>query len=213
MSTGHTTPPSLRVREAGFSIVETLCGMTLMFVGLLSLAGSTVTGMATNETNRESARATCAARQYLESMQLGEVPFEDLFATYAADPSTAIQPDEAMLASLPPGLRKKAEAGLLTGKSGKLHPVLARQFEVVGLEPRAGGTRASMGAVAFPVAEGAEGPELREDIARRDLNGDGVIDSENHAHDYKILPVTVKVEWKGTRGVRALELQTLLIRR
>jgi hypothetical protein len=203
MSTGHTPPPSLRVREAGFSIVETLCGMTLMFVGLLSLASSTVTGIATNETNRESARATCAVRQYLESMQTGEVPFEELFRAYATDPADAVEPEEGQETS------KK----LFAGKSGKLHPILDRQFEVVGLEPKDGQTRVSMGEVLFPFVEGPEGPELREDIANRDLNGDGVIDSENHADDYKILPVTVKVEWKGTRGVRELEIQTLLIRR
>jgi len=70
-----------------------------------------------------------------------------------------------------------------------------------------------MGAVAFPVVAVDGAFELREDIAGRDLNGDGVIDGEDHATDYKILPVTVKVEWDGARGEREFEIQTILVRR
>jgi hypothetical protein len=215
MSTGRQILPSPRRREAGFSVVETLCGMTLMFVGLLSLASSTVTGMATNETNRESARATSAARQFLESLQV-EVAFEDVYRAYTAEPETAVEPDEGLLATLSPGLRTQVAEGtrlLASGEEGKLYPILARKFEVVGLEASKGKERAEMGEVCFPVAQGEAGLELREDVAGRDLNGDGVIDNLCHAHDYKILPVTVKVEWKGTRGVRQLEFQTLLVRR
>lgn len=207
MSTGHNTPPSPRAREAAFSLVETLCGMTLMFVGLLSLAGSTVTGMAANETNRENAMATTAVRRFLETMQAGETPFEDLFRAYATDPSDAVDSEE-----VDPALALKAPRGVFQGRSG-LHPILAKEFAVPGLEPRKGKLRAEMGSASFPVAEGAEGLELREDVAGRDLNGDGVIDSENHADDYRLLPVTVKVEWQGARGAREIEMQTLLIRR
>ena len=200
-------------RKAGFSVVETLCGMTLMFVGLLSLASSTVTGMTTRENNRENAVATHAARELLEQLQVGEIPFEDLFTAYTLAPAAAIAPDDARLATVSTDLLREATRGVFEGKSGNIHPILARQFEVTGLEPRKGASVDSMGSVSFPVASGPEGLELREDIAGRDLNGDGVIDGLNHAGDYKILPVTVKIEWKGQRGVRQLEVQSLLIRR
>ncbi|HEX5137082.1 MAG TPA: hypothetical protein VFY93_08930 [Planctomycetota bacterium] len=210
MSTGHNTSPSVRRREAAFSIIETLCGMTLMFVGLLSLASSTVTGMTTNETNRESARATCAARQFLESMQVG-LAFEDLFAAYTATP-VDLSGGGSLLDPITRPLVETA-TNVFRSASGELKPILSREFEVVGLKPTNEANRASMGEVLFPTAQGEAGLELREDVAGRDLNGDGVIDSENHAGDYKILPVTVRVTWRGTRGARELELQTILIRR
>jgi type II secretory pathway pseudopilin PulG len=219
MSTGRTTPPSRRRREAGFSVIETLCGMTVMFVGLLSLASSTVTGMATSETNRESARATSAARQFLETMQL-DVAFEDVYLAYTPERAIPVEELETQGEGLLGGLLGQATelletttTSLFRSTTGELKPILSREFEVAGLEPRKGALRGTMGSVCFPVAQGEEGLELREDVAGRDLNGDGVIDNLCHAHDYKILPVTVKVEWKGTRGDRQLEFQTLLVRR
>ena len=44
----------------------------------------------------------------------------------------------------------------------------------------------------------------------RDLNGDKVIDGEDHSLDYMVLPVTVSVRWKGKGGVRTFELHTML---
>jgi type II secretory pathway pseudopilin PulG len=213
MSTGQSTPLPSRAHEAAFSVVETLVGMTLMFVGLLSLASSTVTGMATKETNRETACATSAARQFLEGMQLADVAFEDLFTAYTTDPSASIDGDDPRLLTVSSSLLRKATRGLFEGVSGTLQPILAPTFDVVGLEPKAGQARDSIGTVTFPVAQGEGGLQLREDIAGRDLNGDGLIDSENHRGDYRILPVTVTVEWKGTRGTRRLEIQSLLVRR
>jgi type II secretory pathway pseudopilin PulG len=213
MSTGRTTSPSSpRANEAAFSLLETLCGMTLMFVGMLSLASSTVTGIATKETNRENARATNAARQFLESMQMGDVAFENVFRAYTLDPATATVPEGVTIEDLPPGLLSKATRGIFVGKAQELQPILARTFEVPYLKPHEGST-AALGEVCFPVSEGEGGMELREDVAGRDLNGDGFIDSENHADDYKILPVTVKVRWKGTRGAREFELHSLLVRK
>jgi hypothetical protein len=60
---------------------------------------------------------------------------------------------------------------------------------------------------------------LREDVVDaalgmpRDLSGDGVVDGLNHAGDYSILPVRVRVEWSGARGDETFELETILCRR
>ncbi len=185
-------------------MVEILCGMSLMFVGLLALAGSTVTGMATMQTSRESAQAMQAARRFIETLQTGEVPFEGLFVAYAREPVATEDGSGG-------GLLKKV-TGVL-GETSALQPLLSRSFAVAGLTPRIGDPDGTIGELIFPVAEGAEGPELREDIAGRDLNADGVIDTEDHSNDYVILPVTVRVEWKGTRGTRQIELHSLLVRR
>ena len=45
----------------------------------------------------------------------------------------------------------------------------------------------------------------------RDLNGDGVIDSEDHAGDYVLLPVKVRVNWRGITGDRSFEVCTVLL--
>ena len=69
--------------------------------------------------------------------------------------------------------------------------------------------------VVFPSDAG--GYALREDIKDaslgmpRDLNGDGVIDSENHAGDYVLLPVKVRIDWKGITGERSFEVCTVLL--
>jgi hypothetical protein len=44
----------------------------------------------------------------------------------------------------------------------------------------------------------------------RDLTGDILIDNFDHAADYRILPVRVRVSWTGKSGPRSIELQTLL---
>jgi hypothetical protein len=46
----------------------------------------------------------------------------------------------------------------------------------------------------------------------RDLNGDGVIDALNHADDYLILPVTLRLEWRGAAGNARQDYHTVLTR-
>lgn len=74
------------------------------------------------------------------------------------------------------------------------------------------GLRDSSGEIIFPIG-GDGGLELREDVAGRDLNGDEEIDSENHAADYLLLPVTVRIEWQGVTGARSVEFATVLAKR
>lgn len=75
-------------------------------------------------------------------------------------------------------------------------------FDVLGI-------RDGKGEFLFPTVDG----ELREDVAGRDLNGDRELDEENHASDYVLLPITVRIRWKGTAGDRAVEFSTVLARR
>jgi hypothetical protein len=71
------------------------------------------------------------------------------------------------------------------------------------------GLRGSLGEILFPV----EGSELREDVALRDLNGDALLDSEDHASDYVLLPVTVRIRWTGAKGDETVEFATVLAKR
>jgi hypothetical protein len=71
------------------------------------------------------------------------------------------------------------------------------------------------GEVIFPAVAGAAG-QLREDAAMpelgmpRDLNGDGAVDANDHALDYTLLPVIVRVRWRTASGAGVYELKTML---
>ncbi len=60
--------------------------------------------------------------------------------------------------------------------------------------------------------------ELREDFTSedlglpRDLNGDSIIDAEDHSGDYLLLPITIRVEWAGPHGPRSYEVHSMLTR-
>ena len=72
------------------------------------------------------------------------------------------------------------------------------------------------GEVLFPTPT-LTSSELRENTVDanwgmpRDLNGDGAIDAANHATDYKLLPVRVRVHWQSSNGRECqIQIDTLL---
>jgi hypothetical protein len=106
--------------------------------------------------------------------------FEQVFALYNPDPA-----DDPLGSGTAPG----------------------STFTVDGLSPAAAG--AVVGRIEFPVVDGL----LRETcvdaelVMPRDLNLDGVVDSNSRAGDYAILPVRIVVEWAsrtGRQGRRSL---------
>lgn len=92
------------------------------------------------------------------------------------------------------------------------------RFTVEGLAPLPGAP--ACGEILFPSllsdVPGESPCQLREDSVDplldlpRDLSGDSIVDGEDHAGDYLILPVRVRVEWQGEWGPRRLELHGLL---
>lgn len=88
-------------------------------------------------------------------------------------------------------------------------------FPVAGLAARGGDQNGDVLFLDFPII-GNSNSVLREDAnipalgLPRDLNADGVVDSEDHSDDYVILPIRVRLEWEGSRGDGYLEFQTLL---
>lgn len=96
-----------------------------------------------------------------------------------------------------------------------------RHFSIPGLKTLASDGDGFVGEVILP-AFNVGTPlapvwALREDAIDgelglpRDLNGDHVIDSADHANDYRILPVRVRVEWQGELGPRRFELASTLV--
>jgi prepilin-type N-terminal cleavage/methylation domain-containing protein len=173
--------------EAGFTLIEVMIAASVMVVGLMGFLQVLVMGLGSSSANREADLATDAARRVIETMQSEE--FEDLFARYNADPN-----DDPGVAGTAPGAN----------------------FAVNGLDPVPSDPDGFVGQIILPSlwANGVE--TLREDIQSpalgmpRDLNGDLGIDQADHATDYGVLPVLVRVQWRGATGVSRMEFNTVI---
>jgi hypothetical protein len=59
---------------------------------------------------------------------------------------------------------------------------------------------------------------LREDLVDdstgmpRDLNLDGLIDGLDHASDYAVVPIVVRLDWQGRGPARSLRVHTTIAR-
>ena len=90
-------------------------------------------------------------------------------------------------------------------------------FAVPELNGLPGDADGLCGRVIFPTQLVGAVEQLREDVIDaelgmpKDLNGDaGVIDALDHAANYRLLPVRVRVEWQGAIGPRRVDIQTIL---
>ena len=173
--------------RGGFTLVELLIVVTVLAVALLSMSQSLVASMRLSGVNRETALATDGVRATIELLE-GAQNFSQVFALYDGNPAND------------PGV-----AGTAPGAA----------FDVHGLSAVDGDPDGRVGEIVFPVV----GNELRENLVDaslgmpRDLNGDGVIDAANHAGDYKLLPVLLRLRWKVGGSARSLEVRTLLANR
>jgi prepilin-type N-terminal cleavage/methylation domain-containing protein len=178
--------PSEASGESGFTLVELLMGATVLAIGICGLAVTLVYSMTLAETNRESAEARIAAKEVMERVRA--VPVEDIFATF-----NGVTDDD-------PESDQEVPGGTF----------------VVTRSPLEDLCESYTAQIEFPTGEYAG--YLREDIEDpllgmpRDLNGDGTIDSEDHSDDYQILPLRVRVLWRGKTGPRSFEVCTVLLR-
>lgn len=168
---------------AGSTTLELVFAIAVLLVGLLSYSRSLVGSVELGRKNRDTAVATEAARTLVESLYA--TPFDQVFATFNGDPS-----DDPGGAGTAPGAA----------------------FLVPGLDLRNGDPDGMHGQVLFPTDGGALREDLVDDVLGmpRDLDLDGAIDGVDHAGDYRLLPVLVRVEWRSGARERLLEIQTLL---
>lgn len=185
----HRISQRSRQARGGFTVVEVLVCIVILSIALSGFTGTLVATLGLNRVQSETVIAREAAQQMLETIH-GRT-FGEAFAAFNA---TA------------------ADDGTL------LTPAFGAAFDVPGLEPLAADPDQRCGVVLFPDAGNGPGflAENENDDALGlplDLNGDGVIDAGNHAADYRMLPVRVRVEWRSAAGPRQLDLETLLCAR
>lgn len=179
-----------RRRRAGFTMIDVMMAAVVLAIAISGLCGSILVAMSLNRVNRDTAVAQQAARLAIE--QLEGRSFGEVFAAYNANVG-----DNAALGS----------------------PAVGPGFAVPGLEVLAGDADGMCGRFMFPVQDVGGVEQLREDAVDaslgmpRDLNGDGAIDALNHAADYRLLPVRIRVEWQGRVGPRQLDFETMLSQR
>lgn len=166
------------------TMIEVVIAMAILLIAVGgTLATISSVGVLT-ESSRERSVAFAGAQRALEQMQ-GE-DFREVFARYNADAGDDVGPN-------PPGA----------------------SFDVAGLDPQRDDPDAAVGQVLFPV-DGAAPASLFENLDEpsfglpRDLDADGALDAADHAGDYAVLPVRVRVEWRDRSGNHFVELATVL---
>ena len=177
-----------RVRVAsGFTLIELMLVITVLMVALLVLSQSMGTAMTLTDVNRETALASDGARDAIELLQ-GVERFQEVFALYNTDPAD-----------------DPAGPGTAPGAA----------FSIAGLQPADDDPDGMVGEIRFPAVVTATGLKLSEEIddealgMPRDLDGSGFIELGT-IDEYRLLPVALTLRWKGSTGIRSLEIQTLL---
>lgn len=174
--------------RAGFALVEVMMAAVVLTVAISGLSASILVAMSLSRVNRDTAIAQQAARRTLEEIE--SRTFSEIFAAYNANAG-----DDVGLLSAAPGAN----------------------FAAQGLSALPGDADGLCGRVIFPTQLNGGVEQLREDVVDAelgmplDLNGDlGVIDALDHAANYRLLPVRVRVEWQGAIGPRHVDMETIL---
>jgi prepilin-type N-terminal cleavage/methylation domain-containing protein len=181
----RSLPARKHRNRAAFSLIEVMVAGVILAIAAAGIASSMVASMALSRVNRETQIAQSAAQRVIEEAR--GIPFNEVFATYNAT---------------------NADDGGLT--------VAARgpSFDVRDLDVVPGDPDGRCGQVIFPTSGPPE--QLREDVVDaglgmpRDLDYDGVIDGADHKANYTLLPIRVRVQWRGVSGVRTFDLETAL---
>jgi len=171
----------------GLTLLELTFSITLLVIGISAISRLTVGLTRATSVARESELATQAAKAMLERIKAEA--FLQAFRSF-----NALGSDDPSGADTAPGAN----------------------FAVPGLRAIPGDADGLPGEIVFPTVAGAPGV-LREDVTDtklgmpHDLNGDNATDGLNHATDYKLLPVLVRVRWQAADGTNAsTELKTIL---
>ena len=186
-------------RDRGFTLLEIMIAMVIIVIGLLGLISAIAYTTRMNAVNRENKAAMVGAEQIIEHLR--SVPFAEIFRRYNKSTTDNV------------GLTLPIVSHPLwvTGMS-------SFQFWVPGLDPdpATGSVDANgpSGTISFP----GDGTTLLESTVDadhgmpRDLNGDGDTVDDVTA-TYKLLPVTITLNWNGIMGSRTVTYRHLLMKK
>jgi hypothetical protein len=170
-------------RTGGFSLVDLCVALVILAVAVSSLVGATFSALRLDRVNESRAAASQALRSVVEDMKALELTL--VYPAFNTSPDDDPDPDYDYRSKL--DLSTKLPHGMF---------------------------------VATPVAEILlpENPQgqLREDLDEpllgmpRDLDGDGLIDAEDHSADYELLPVLLKLQWESPTGLQTVQVATVL---
>lgn len=187
----RTSTDRQRAADSGIALVEVAVAMLVFAVATGVLLQTMAAGHGLRGTAQEEWMATSAAQNVLERIR--NESFRDVVRMYDANP-----------------FNDPGGAGTAPGAT----------FDVEGLDPTPGDEDGIVGEVVLPVVnvgtEVAPDWQVREDRGDvrlglpRDLSGDAIIDASDHAADYVLLPVLVRVRWMGRHGRRELRFFTQL---
>lgn len=175
----------------GFALIEVAIAFPIVLIALGMLVQMLASGVRLRQSGSEAWAASCAAQSVLESMRNEDL--RSLVALYNSDPL-----DDPGGPGTAPGNR----------------------FVVDDLTPLRGAPRGTIGEVLLPLVntgtEVAPVFEVREDLVLpnlglpRDLNGDAVIDANDHRADFTLLPVEIELRWICAGRPRLLRITTIL---
>ncbi len=180
---GRAVPASAR---GGFTMVEVLLASLVLVIAILGTMSSITSSAVLGDASLETTVAYKAAQQQME--RLKATAFANVFTEFNGDPT-----DDVGGNGTAPGAN----------------------FAVAGLDPQRDDAAGMVGVILLPVSDAQPGRLIETFVddqmgMPRDLNVDGVVDAADHSADYFILPVRVRIEWRGLSGNRTIELNTIL---
>lgn len=178
---GQGMAPSKRMRRSGFTILEVLISLIILAVAIAALIVSIASTHELSDVNQEYSNAYSATRAKVE--ELREHGFSTIYADYKAGGSVGNTWTFAGLPAIP---------GVPMGQ------VFFPEAAPVG-----GGT--------VSLRETVVDAEMGMPTGGRDLNGDEVIDENDRAADYTLLPVKLTVRWMGCHGESSLTVSTWIV--
>ena len=172
--------------RAGVTLLESVIALAVMTVAVSLFSSMVVSTSRQRVMNHEFPTASEGVRVVLERMRNED--FDEVYALYNSDP-----------------LDDPGGAGSAPGHRFAIPALAALETAPDGL----------VGEIHFATLEPAGLLELREDSVNpdigmpRDLNGDSIVDDQDHADDYILLPVRIVVDWAGQHGARHIEFFTM----
>jgi len=181
----------LKPDEKGMTLVEVMVAAVILAVALFGLLASLSYASRLIRAQKEINIAKNAARGIIESMRMYDTGY--IYAYYNSNPL-----DDPNGPNTAPG----------------------DNFSAQGLDAQSGDPDGFVGKIEFPEVTLSDGTDVLSETVTapelgmpRDLNGDGDADDVDVSQDYRLLPVTVRVQWRSFRPEQEIHLQTLIVER